>query len=227
MAVCQRWDSGGRVLSFLFFRYTASMARSKPHTREETALRKQGYQLIAGADEAGKGSWAGPLVAAAVILPLDFAPRLVNDSKVLTPKMRERMFVHITRHCLSWAVGVVPPQYIDRRGIVAANKKALLDALKRLHVRPQAVLVDAVKLRYGKKPVKAIIDGDAKVLSIAAASIVAKVVRDELMRGEHRLYPDYEFPVHKGYGTVRHLALLKQHGPSPIHRRSFRPVAAL
>ncbi len=203
------------------------MAKSKPRRREESALWKQGHRYVAGADEAGKGSWAGPLVAAAVILPVDFRPRLVNDSKKLTPQTRERMFVHVTRHALSWAVGVVPPQFIDRRGIVAANKKALLDALKRLHLRPQAVLVDAVKLRYGKKPVKAIIGGDAKVLSIAAASIVAKVVRDELMRGEHRLYPAYEFNIHKGYGTARHLSLLKRHGPSPIHRQSFRPVKEL
>lgn len=201
------------------------MAKTKPHVKEETALRKDGFQLIAGADEAGKGSWAGPLVAAAVILPVDFAAQQVNDSKQLTPKTRQQMFVHIVRHAVSWAVAVVPPQYIDQQGIVAANKKALLDALKRLHVRPQAVLIDAVKLSYGKKPVKAIIGGDAKVLSIAAASIVAKVVRDELMTGEHRLYPQYEFHLHKGYGTARHETLLKKHGLSPIHRRSFRPMS--
>lgn len=203
------------------------MAKTKPHTKEERALRQRGHLMIAGVDEAGKGSWAGPLVAAAVILPVDFEARLVNDSKQLTPKMREKMFVHVTRQAVSWAVGVVPSQYIDRHGIVAANKKAILDALKRLHVRPQAVLVDAVKITYGKKPVKAIIDGDAKVLSIAAASIVAKVVRDELMNGEHRLYPQYEFHQHKGYGTSRHHALLKRHGLSPIHRRSFRPIKEL
>lgn len=203
------------------------MPKSKPHTREEHALRRRGHRLIAGADEAGKGSWAGPLVAAAVILPEDFAPRIVNDSKQLTRRQRELMFVHVTRHAVSWAVGVVSPQEIDRKGIVAANHKALLTALKRLHIRPQAVLVDAVKLKYGKKPVKAIIGGDARVLSIAAASIVAKVVRDALMSGQHRLYPQYAFDAHQGYGTSRHHALLKQHGPSPIHRRSFKPVKAL
>lgn len=203
------------------------MAKSKPHRREETALWKQGHRYVAGADEAGKGSWAGPLVAAAVILAPDFRPRQVNDSKQLTPRQRERMFVHVTRHAVSWAVGVVSSQEIDRRGIVAANKKALLTALKKLHIRPQAILVDAVKIKVGKKPVKAVIGGDAKVLSIAAASIVAKVVRDELMRGEHRLYPAYEFATHKGYGTARHLSLLKRHGVSPIHRKSFRPVKEL
>lgn len=203
------------------------MAARKPHTREEIALRRRGFQAIAGADEAGKGSWAGPLVAAAVILPLNFRPRNVNDSKKLTPRQRELMFVHITRQAVSWAVGVVSPQEIDRKGIVAANHKALLTALKKLHVRPQAILVDAVKLKVGKKPVKAIIGGDATVLSIAAASIVAKVVRDALMVGQHRLYPQYAFDVHKGYGTDKHQALLKKFGPSPIHRHSFRPVKTL
>ncbi len=209
------------------FSYTVAMPKTKPHAREEAALRKQGYICIAGADEAGKGSWAGPLVAAAVILPADFAPKLVNDSKQLTERIREQMFVHVTRNALSWAVGVVSPQEIDRKGIVAANKKALLTALKKLHVRPQAILVDAMKLKVGQKPVKAIIRGDAKVLSIAAASIVAKVVRDALMVGQHRLYPQYEFHLHKGYGTARHERLLKQHGLSPIHRRSFRPMKSI
>ena len=203
------------------------MAKTKPHSREEAALRQKGHRLIAGVDEAGKGSWAGPIVAAAVILPEKFDPKKVNDSKVMTPRQREQMFVHITRAAISWAVGVVSPQFIDRRGIVAANKKALLDALKKLHVRPQAILVDAVKLKVGKKPVKSIIDGDAKVLSIAAASVVAKVVRDQLMIGQHRLFPKYDFHIHKGYGTSRHARLLKIYGPCPIHRRTFKPVKEL
>lgn len=203
------------------------MPRTKPHKREETLFQKRGYKIIAGADEAGKGSWAGPLVAAAVILPADFLPKQVNDSKKLIERQRQHMFVHITRYAISWAVGVVSPQEIDQKGIVAANKKALLTALKKLHVRPEAILVDAVKLKVGKKPVKAIIHGDAKVLSIAAASIVAKVVRDALMVGQHRLYPQYEFHQHKGYGTVQHERLLKKHGPSPIHRYSFAPIRRL
>jgi ribonuclease HII len=203
------------------------MPKTKPHTREESALRKQGHQFIAGADEAGKGSWAGPIVAAAVILPPDFLPKMVNDSKKLTEPQRQKMFVHVTRHAISWAVGVVSSQEIDQKGIVAANKKALLAALKKLHVRPQAILVDAVKIKVGRKPVKAIVHGDAKVLSIAAASIVAKVVRDALMVGQHRLFPQYEFHQHKGYGTARHERLLKKHGPSPIHRYSFAPIRSL
>ncbi len=203
------------------------MPKTKPHWKEERALWAAGHRHIAGVDEAGKGAWAGPLVAAAVILPNDFDPLTVNDSKLLTPDQRERLFVHITQNAVSWAVSVIPAKYIDQYGIVPANKKALLDAIKKLHVKPHAVLVDAVKIKHGKKPVKAIIDGDAQVLSIAAASIVAKVVRDTLMTGEHRLHPLYEFNIHKGYGTPRHQALLNQHGPSPIHRHSFRPIRAL
>lgn len=199
----------------------------KPHSREETALWELGHQLIAGADEAGRGSWAGPIVGAAVILPADFAPMIVNDSKRLTERQRELMFVHITQYAVSWAVGVISPQEIDQKGIVAANKKALLTGLKKLHVHPQAILVDAIKLKVGKKPVKAIIDGDAQVLSIAAASIVAKVVRDALMTGWDRLYPQYAFRIHKGYGTAQHERLMKKHGLSPIHRRSFRPMKHL
>ncbi len=200
------------------------MAKSKPHTKEEAALRKQGYRRIAGTDEAGKGSWAGPIVAAAVILPEGFSPKLVNDSKQLTEQQRQKMFVYITRNCISWAVGVISSQEIDQKGIVAANKKAMLTALKKLHVRPDAVLVDAITLKYGKKPVRAIIKGDATVLSVAAASIVAKVVRDALMVGQHRLFPQYAFHIHKGYGTPKHALLIKKHGLSPIHRKSFRPM---
>lgn len=203
------------------------MAKSKPHSREERAFRQAGHVHIAGADEAGKGSWAGPIVAAAVILPANFDQKSINDSKQLSQLQREKMFVYITRYAISWAVGVVSAQEIDQKGIVAANKKALLTALKKLHVRPEAILVDAVKLKLGKKPVKAVIHGDAKIVSIAAASIVAKVVRDALMVGQHRLYPEYAFHIHKGYGTAAHHKLLKQHGPSAIHRKSFRPVAAL
>lgn len=200
------------------------MPKKKPHWEEEKALWSAGHRHIAGVDEAGKGAWAGPLVAAAVILPVDFNPLNVNDSKLLTPNQREKLFVHITRHSVSWAVSVVSAKYIDQYGIVPANKKALLDAIKKLHIKPHAVLVDAVKIKHGKKPVKAIIDGDAISLTIAAASIVAKVVRDALMIGEHRLHPLYEFHLHKGYGTPRHHALLKQHGASSIHRHSFRPL---
>ncbi len=199
---------------------------SLPHQRVEKKFRVQGYHVIAGVGEAGKGSWAGPIVAGAVILPVDFDPQFVNDSKILTVRRREQMFVHIARHAVAWAVGVVPSDYIDEHGIQPANVRALELALSRLHVQPEVALIDAVKLNL-EIPSQSIIDGDAKVLSIAAASIVAKVVRDALMTDAHRLYPNYGFHQHKGYGTAIHRTRLKRHGVSPIHRQSFRPMKDL
>lgn len=200
---------------------------SKPHTKEEKILWAKGYKRVAGVDEVGRGAWAGPLVAGAVILAEGFKPKIIRDSKLLSPKQRERMFVYITRHAVSWAVAVALPEEIDKKGIGLINKKFLARAAQNLDIKPQAILVDAFTIKFSQKPVKAIIRGDAKVLSIAAASIVAKVVRDELMRGMHRLYPQYEFYRHKGYGTQRHQALLKKYGPSPIHRMTWTPMKDL
>lgn len=196
----------------------------RPHRREEKKFWKQGLTLVAGVDEVGRGAWAGPIVAAAVILPPKFLAKDCADSKVLSPKKRQEMFVHITRQALSWSVAVVEQDVIDAKGLAYANKLVLTLAVEKLHLKPQAVLVDAFPLSFGKKPVKAIIDGDAKVLSIAAASIVAKVARDELMRAEHRHYPEYKFDAHKGYGTRSHHLMIKKYGPSAIHRMSFRPM---
>lgn len=198
-----------------------------PHTKEEQSLRKAGHRNVAGADEAGKGAWCGPLVAAAVILPERCGIPGIKDSKQLTPKQRERLFVRITKRAVSWAVAVVPNTDIDRIGIQPANIRALEHALERLHVQPDAILVDGYPVKHGKKPVKAIVKGDMKVLSIAAASIVAKVVRDALMNGFDREFPQYRLKRHKGYGTPEHLRLLKRHGVSPIHRKSFQPMRAM
>ncbi|MFH0829312.1 MAG: ribonuclease HII [Candidatus Kerfeldbacteria bacterium] len=195
-----------------------------PHTREEKALRKAGHVTIAGCDEVGRGAWAGPVVAAAVVLPERFSVKGVRDSKQLSPAARERLFVRITKNALSWAVGVVSHDTIDRIGIQKANTKAIEQSLKKLHVEPDAVLIDAVKVKFGKKTVKAIIKGDVKVLSIAAASIVAKVVRDTLMKGFDREHPGYGFWKHVGYGTADHRKKLKKLGLSKIHRRSFVPM---
>lgn len=195
-----------------------------PHTKEEQKLRRAGHQHIAGADEVGKGAWAGPLVAAAVILPMEFKVTGVRDSKQLSSRQREKLFVRITKRAVSWSVQVVPNTVIDRRGIKQANVQALQQALQKLHIQPDAVLVDAIRVKHGKKPVKAMIKGDQKVLSIAAASIVAKVVRDTLMSAFEREYPGYGFARHKGYGTAEHELRLKDLGPSDIHRRSFAPV---
>lgn len=200
---------------------------SKPSWTEEKALRAKGHAHIAGSDEAGKGAWAGPIVAAAVILPPKFKVDGVNDSKQLSPRQREKLFVRVTKRAVSWSVEVVPNDVIDRIGIQSANVRAIQGALKKLHVRPDAVLVDALKVTHGKKPVKAIVKGDAKVMSIAAASIIAKVVRDTLMNGYDHEYPDYGFTRHKGYGTTDHHARLKVLGLSRIHRKSFEPMRSL
>lgn len=198
-----------------------------PHTREETKLRADGHVHIAGSDEAGKGAWAGPLVAAAVILPEDFSVKGIRDSKQLSSRQREKLFVRITKRATSWAVGIIEHRVIDRIGIQLANVRALEQALKRLPIQPDAVLVDAVKVTHGKKPVRPIIKGDTKVRSIAAASIIAKVVRDTLMNGFERMHSGYGFAQHKGYGTKSHQAKIKALGLSPIHRRSFEPMKSM
>lgn len=200
------------------------MPKTKPHRREELRLHRTGHTRVAGVDEAGRGAWAGPLVAGAVMLNKNFPAKMINDSKLLTKQRREKMFVHITKHALSWAVAVVPAEEIDKIGLQEANRVAMERAVANLHIRPHAVLTDALPIRVGRMKHKAIIKGDQKVLSIAAASIVAKVVRDTLMESAHKRWPHYSFKMNKGYGTARHQAALKQHGVSPLHRRSFEPV---
>lgn len=203
------------------------MPKSKPHRREEQRFTHLGHKRIAGVDEAGRGAWAGPLVAGAVILDKKFPIKQVNDSKKLTKKQRERMFVHITKHAVSWSVAIIPPEEIDKIGLQPANRLAMERAVEKLHVRPQAVLSDAFPIKLGRTPTKAVIKGDAKVLSIAAASIVAKVVRDALMESTHKHFPHHGFNMHKGYGTKQHARALRLHGITPLHRRSFAPVAAV
>jgi ribonuclease HII len=203
------------------------MPKAPPTNHHEAKLRKAGHRLIAGVDEAGKGSWAGPLVTAAVILDETDIPVELYDSKMLTPMQRERAFVTIARKALAWTAHVVPVTEIDREGVHKANLAALKRAVEKLHVSPDAVLVDAFKIDLGATPVVNIIDGDALERSISAASIVAKVVRDQIMSSElHRQYPHFHFHVHKGYGTPLHAKLLAMHGPTLAHRMSFAPVQA-
>ncbi|MDP2789782.1 MAG: ribonuclease HII [bacterium] len=201
------------------------MPRALPTNHYEAKLRKSGHRLIAGVDEAGKGSWAGPLVTAAVILDETDIPAELYDSKMLTPAQRERAFVCITKKALAWTAHVVPVAEIDKHGVHKANLAALKRAVEKLHISPDAVLVDAFKIDLGVTPVVNIIDGDALERSISAASIIAKVVRDQIMSSEmNRLYPKFHFHVHKGYGTPLHQKLLRLHGPTPEHRTSFQPV---
>ena len=189
-----------------------------------------GYRAVAGVDEAGRGPLAGPVVAGAAVLPPDYrAPWLagVRDSKQLTPKRRETLFRHIRESGIAWSSGVVSSEDVDSLGIVAATKKAMLMAIRGLPAEPGYLLIDAVKLPESGISYKAIVKGDQKCMSIAAASIVAKVTRDGLMAEEDAKYPGYGFATHKGYPTRAHMERLRSLGPCPIHRRSFAPVRAV
>lgn len=187
-------------------------------------FRENDQFLLAGVDEAGRGPLAGPVVAAAVILPKDFMQIEINDSKQLTEKKRKKLYQIITEHAISYSISVVNNEEIDELNILNATKKAMKQALHQLHISPNLALIDAVKLDDVNIDCKEIIKGDLKSFSIAAASILAKVTRDELMDEIDRLYPAYDFKSNKGYGTKTHLDALFTYGPSPYHRKSFTPV---
>lgn len=193
----------------------------------ERALQRQGYRLIAGVDEVGRGPLAGPVLAAAVILPLDRdLPwlSLVRDSKELTPQRREYLAQHIEGDAVAVGIGQVSSEVIDAEGIVAATQQAMKLAIERLASCPDFVLIDGISLPQLDCPGDCVVDGDSCCLSIAAASIIAKVARDRLMVKMDRLYPVYGFARHKGYGTPEHLQSLERYGVCPIHRKSFYPV---
>ncbi|MDR1545846.1 MAG: ribonuclease HII [Deltaproteobacteria bacterium] len=198
--------------------------------REEMSLaefdRRLGLRPLAGLDEAGRGPLAGPLVAAAVVLPDSFDDPAVNDSKKLGPQERETAFELVTRQALAWAYAVKSPQEVDRLNPLKASMTAMAEALAALPLRPLLALVDGDQAPRLPCQTLTVVRGDGRSLSVAAASIVAKVVRDRLMLEEHRRWPDYGFDRHKGYGTAEHLRALARLGPSPIHRRSFRGVPA-
>lgn len=176
---------------------------------------------ICGIDEAGRGPLAGPVVAGAVILPKDCEILFLNDSKKLSEKKREALFLEIQEKAETWSVGVVGPEVIDEINILQATYQAMREAIAGLKVQPGLLLNDAVTIPGVEIPQVPIVKGDAKSLSIAAASIVAKVTRDHMMVEYDQIYPQYGFGKHKGYGTAAHIAALKEYGPCPIHRRSF------
>lgn len=190
--------------------------------RYERGLRQQGFRLIAGADEAGRGALAGPLVAAAVILPADFDLEGVNDSKVLTANQRETAYARIVRDALAWSVHRCMPTRIDRRGLHKSNVWLLRHCITQLDVQPDYVLTDGFPVRRLPIPNLSIKKGDAVTASVAAASIVAKVTRDRMMDRYHRRFPVYGFDHNRGYGTKEHRDAIREHGPSPIHRFSFK-----
>jgi len=198
-----------------------------PTFAEEERLRAQGYRLIAGIDEAGRGPLAGPVVAAAVILPPEERPSwlsLVRDSKQLTQLRREAIFDCIVESGIAFGVGVVSHEVIDERGIAPATRLAMRYAVEQLSTRPDYLLIDHMRLPGVRIPQKGVVDGDSICVSIAAASIVAKVTRDRLMVELDGRYPGYGLAQHKGYGTREHLEALQKLGPCPIHRKTFQPV---
>lgn len=197
-----------------------------PGLEFEAVARAEGHRRIAGVDEAGRGPIAGPVVAAAVVLPGGALPDGLDDSKKLGERRREALYEILTSTVgVSWAVGVVGVGDIDRLNILQATRRAMEQALAALDPAPDLALVDGLPFREFAFPHRAIVGGDARSLSIAAASIIAKVTRDRLMRRLDGEFPGYGFAKNKGYGTAGHLEALRRLGPCRLHRRSFSPVA--
>lgn len=192
--------------------------------RLEDALSEAGYSAIAGVDEAGRGPLAGPVVAAAAILPINLQIPGINDSKQVSVALREKIFARLIEEKVPYAVGIGTVEEIDEHNILGATRIAMGRAVMGLPTTPDYLLIDAVKLPAIDLPQQGIIHGDALSVSIAAASIVAKVTRDRMMEEYDRMYPGYGFARHKGYPTRDHYAALAELGPSPIHRQSFRLI---
>ena len=190
----------------------------------EAEAYNNGYSLIAGIDEAGRGPLAGPVVASAVILPKGICIPFIDDSKRLSEKKREQLYDVISKEAINIGIGIVDEKKIDEINILQAAIMAMKIAVGKLSIMPDFILSDAVSLADLKIPQKAIIKGDSKSISIAAASIIAKVTRDRLMYEYHKKYPAYNFISNKGYGTAEHLEMLRKHGPCEIHRRTFNGV---
>ena len=179
------------------------------------------YGTVCGIDEAGRGPLCGPVVAAAVILPDEYNILYINDSKKLSETKREEVYKEIDKYAVAYGVGIVSPEKIDEINILQATYEAMRTAIHKLSVTPDILLNDAVTIPMVDIKQVPIIKGDAKSQSIAAASIVAKVTRDHLMEEYDKLYPEYGFAKHKGYGTAAHIKAIKEYGPCPIHRRTF------
>lgn len=188
----------------------------------EENLYEQGCNSICGIDEAGRGPLAGPVVVAAVIMPRNSMIEGVNDSKKVSEKKREALYEQILQEAISYGIGIIDQKEIDNINILNATKKGLTTAIQALTVRPDRIIVDALEhIDTCHIPYTSIIKGDAKCYSIAAASIIAKVTRDRIMRQWDEIYPQYGFAKHKGYGTKAHIEAIKEYGLTPIHRLSF------
>ena len=204
------------------------MKRQKPSFAEEKLLRKQGYRFIAGVDEVGRGALMGPVVAGAVIMPDNLKARWksrVRDSKQLTHQEREYLYDFIIEASTAYGIGSISSEDIDKLGIAKATRLAMKAAIEQLEPLPQFLLIDYFKLAEMPLPQKGIKHGDSLCFSIACASIIAKVTRDRWMVEMDRDYPGYGLAEHKGYGTEGHIKCLREKGPCPQHRRSFRPVS--
>jgi ribonuclease HII len=199
------------------------LKRLKCTTRFEKQAWSTGAKLIAGVDEVGRGALFGPVVAAAVILDPDYRIKYLRDSKLLSAADREKLAPRIREHCLAWSVAAVDAARIDQLNIYHASLLAMVEAVSQLDPKPDHLLLDAVRIQYDCPQTK-IIHGDALSASIAAASIIAKVYRDDLIRQWSPVFPHYDLASNKGYRSPKHIASLRQHGPSPLHRQSFAPV---
>ena len=193
----------------------------------EDDCRRQGYELVAGTDEAGRGPLAGPVAAAAVILPPHFMLPRLNDSKRLSPATRDKLYEKIKAAAVAYNVVLIEPAEIDRTNILLATQKAMHDAIIGLNPAPHMVITDAVRLPMLPMPYWPLVRGDNLSASVAAASILAKVTRDRIMLEYDKLYPAYGFAKHKGYGTEQHLTALAAKGPCPIHRMTFEPIRSM
>lgn len=187
----------------------------------ENGLKQKGYLCIAGIDEAGRGPLAGPVTVAAVVLPEDFCLPGVNDSKKLSPKKREYLYNRIIEEALDYGIGMVDNREIDRINVLRATYRAAATAVENLNLRPDCLLLDAINLPGCNIFQKSVIKGDAKCLTVAAASIIAKVTRDRYMQTLHKHYPQYNFGQNKGYGTREHVSAIVEYGPCPVHRLTF------
>lgn len=203
------------------------LSRVKRMMGYEMALWKEGVKWVAGVDEAGRGPLAGPVVAAAVILPADYMPWGADDSKKLSPALREELALEIKKHAVSWAIASISPSTVDEINIYQAAARAMQQAVRMLLVVPGHVITDAMRLKGLDIPQTPLIKGDSLSISVACASILAKVERDRIMREMEELYPGYGFGRHKGYATKEHLEALSRLGPCPIHRKSFEPVRSM
>ena len=192
----------------------------------ENELYEKGIELIAGVDEVGRGPLVGSVITAAVILPKDYYNEEINDSKKLTEKKRNKLYEEIMNHAIAVSIGESTNEVIDKINILEATKKAMKEAINNLSVKPQHVLIDAVKLDIDI-PSTSIIKGDAKSISIAAASIIAKVTRDNMINELDKKHPEYDFAHNKGYGTKKHIEALYKYGPLKEHRKSFEPVTSI